>query len=132
VADFIDLVASGVLTADVAAEVERLRAQHADAIREKSTAESKKPQAGGESDCLGGREDRPPAPAGGGEEGGEPGHLLGAGGGQSGAGGGKSRRPTRRGVGGKVQRPARPRGQGRGLYALGGLADARTVRGLVP
>jgi chromosome segregation ATPase len=28
-------VASGVLTADVAAEVERLRAQHADAIREK-------------------------------------------------------------------------------------------------
>jgi chromosome segregation ATPase len=34
-------VASGALTADVAAEVERLRAQHADAIREKSAAESK-------------------------------------------------------------------------------------------
>jgi hypothetical protein len=34
-------VASGVLTADVAAEVERLRAQHADAVREKSAAESK-------------------------------------------------------------------------------------------
>jgi hypothetical protein len=32
---------SGALTADVAAEVERLRAQHADAVREKSAAESK-------------------------------------------------------------------------------------------
>jgi hypothetical protein len=40
-ADFADLVASGALTADVAAEVERLRAQHADAVREKSAAESK-------------------------------------------------------------------------------------------
>jgi predicted nucleic acid-binding Zn-ribbon protein len=40
-ADFTDRVASGVLTADVAAEVERLRAQHADAVREKSAAESK-------------------------------------------------------------------------------------------
>jgi chromosome segregation ATPase len=34
-------VVSGVLTADVAAEVERLRAQHTDAVREKSAAESK-------------------------------------------------------------------------------------------
>jgi hypothetical protein len=34
-------VASGALTADVAAEVERLWAQHADAIWEKSAAESK-------------------------------------------------------------------------------------------
>jgi chromosome segregation ATPase len=40
-ADFADLVASGALTVDVAAEVERLRAQHADAVREKSAAESK-------------------------------------------------------------------------------------------
>jgi hypothetical protein len=40
-ADFADRVASGVLTADVAAEVERLRAQHANAVREKSAAESK-------------------------------------------------------------------------------------------
>jgi FtsZ-binding cell division protein ZapB len=40
-ADFTDRVASGVLTADVAAEVERLRAQHADAVREKSAGESK-------------------------------------------------------------------------------------------
>jgi chromosome segregation ATPase len=40
-ADFADLVASGALTADVAAEVERLRAQHADVVREKSAAESK-------------------------------------------------------------------------------------------
>jgi hypothetical protein len=40
-ADFADLVASGALTADVAAEVERLQAQHADAVREKSAAESK-------------------------------------------------------------------------------------------
>jgi hypothetical protein len=39
--DFADLVASGALTADVAAEVERLQAQHADAMREKSAAESK-------------------------------------------------------------------------------------------
>jgi hypothetical protein len=40
-ADFADRVASGVLTADVAAEVERLRAQHADVVREKSVVESK-------------------------------------------------------------------------------------------
>jgi hypothetical protein len=40
-ANFADRVASGVLTADVAAEVENLRAQHADAVREKSAAESK-------------------------------------------------------------------------------------------
>jgi hypothetical protein len=40
-ADFTDHVASGALTADVAAEVKRLRVQHTDAVREKSTAESK-------------------------------------------------------------------------------------------
>jgi hypothetical protein len=40
-ADFTDRVASGVLTADVATKVERLRAQHADAVREKSATESK-------------------------------------------------------------------------------------------
>jgi hypothetical protein len=40
-ADFTERVASGVLTADVAAEVEKLRTQHADAVREKSAAESK-------------------------------------------------------------------------------------------
>jgi hypothetical protein len=40
-ADFADHVASGVLTADVVAEVESLWAQHADAVREKSVAESK-------------------------------------------------------------------------------------------
>jgi chromosome segregation ATPase len=34
-------VASGALTADVSAEVERLRAQHVDAVREKSAADSK-------------------------------------------------------------------------------------------
>jgi hypothetical protein len=39
--DFADRMSSGVLTADVAAEVESLRAQHADAVREKSAAESK-------------------------------------------------------------------------------------------
>jgi dihydroxyacetone kinase len=40
-ADFADRVASRVLTADVAAKVESLRAQHADAVREKSATESK-------------------------------------------------------------------------------------------
>jgi hypothetical protein len=40
-ADFADRVASSVLTADVAAEVERLWAQHVDAVWEKSAAESK-------------------------------------------------------------------------------------------
>ena len=35
-------MASGALTADVSAEVERLRAQHADAVREKSVVESKR------------------------------------------------------------------------------------------
>jgi hypothetical protein len=39
--DFADRVASGVLTVDVASEVKRLRAQHADAVQEKSVAESK-------------------------------------------------------------------------------------------
>jgi hypothetical protein len=34
-------VASGALTAGVDAKVERLRAQHADVVREKSAAESK-------------------------------------------------------------------------------------------
>jgi regulator of replication initiation timing len=40
-ADFADCVASGVLTADIAADVENLRAQHADAVWDKSVAESK-------------------------------------------------------------------------------------------
>ena len=40
-ADFADHVASGALTADFAAEVESLQAQHVDAVREKSAAESK-------------------------------------------------------------------------------------------
>jgi hypothetical protein len=40
-ADFADHVASGVLTVDVTAEVENLWAQHADAVRDKSTVESK-------------------------------------------------------------------------------------------
>jgi small-conductance mechanosensitive channel len=41
VADFADRAASGALTAVVSAEVERLRTQHADAVREKSAADSK-------------------------------------------------------------------------------------------
>jgi hypothetical protein len=41
VADFADRVASGALTADVSAKVERLQVQHADAVREKSATESK-------------------------------------------------------------------------------------------
>jgi hypothetical protein len=40
-ADFADHVASGALTADFAAEVESLRAQHADVVREKLAAEIK-------------------------------------------------------------------------------------------
>jgi hypothetical protein len=40
-ADFADHVALGALTADVAAEVENLQAQHADAVQEKSAVESK-------------------------------------------------------------------------------------------
>jgi hypothetical protein len=40
-ADFADHVVSGALTVEFAAEVERLRAQHADAVREKSAVESK-------------------------------------------------------------------------------------------
>jgi hypothetical protein len=39
--DFADHVTSGALTADFATEVESLRAQHADAVREKSVVESK-------------------------------------------------------------------------------------------
>jgi hypothetical protein len=41
VADFASRAASGALTSAVAAEVERLRTQHADAVREKSAADSK-------------------------------------------------------------------------------------------
>jgi small-conductance mechanosensitive channel len=41
VADFADRAASGALTAVVSAEVERLRTQHANAVREKSAADSK-------------------------------------------------------------------------------------------
>jgi hypothetical protein len=40
-ADFADCVASVVLTADVATEVDSLWVQHADAVREKSAVESK-------------------------------------------------------------------------------------------
>jgi hypothetical protein len=40
-ADFADRAALGALTAVVSAEVERLRTQHADAVREKSAADSK-------------------------------------------------------------------------------------------
>jgi hypothetical protein len=40
-ADFADRIVSGVLTADVVVEVERLRAQHADIVWEKSATESK-------------------------------------------------------------------------------------------
>jgi hypothetical protein len=41
VADFVDRAASGAFTAVVSAEVERLRTQHADAVREKSASDSK-------------------------------------------------------------------------------------------
>jgi hypothetical protein len=41
VADFANRTASGALTAVVSTEVERLRTQHADAVREKSAADSK-------------------------------------------------------------------------------------------
>jgi hypothetical protein len=41
VADFASRAASGALTAAVSAEVERLRTQHADAVREKSASDSK-------------------------------------------------------------------------------------------
>jgi hypothetical protein len=41
VADFANRTASGALTAAVSAEVERLRTQHADAVREKSASDSK-------------------------------------------------------------------------------------------
>jgi chromosome segregation ATPase len=40
-ADFADHVVSGALTSELPAEVEHLRAQHADAVQEKSSAESK-------------------------------------------------------------------------------------------
>jgi hypothetical protein len=72
-ADFADRVASGVLTADVAAEVESPGAACRCYPGEVGCGKQK-PQAGGESGCHVGREDEPPAPAGGGVEGGEPGH----------------------------------------------------------
>ena len=40
-ADFADHVASGALTLEFAAEIEHLRTQHTDAVREKSAAENK-------------------------------------------------------------------------------------------
>jgi chromosome segregation ATPase len=92
-------VASGALTADVSAEVERLRAQHANAVREKSAADSKCRKLAEKVSALEGKrmdlrrqlvEER-----------------------------GESRQPARRGMGGAVQRSAGPHGEGRGLYALG-------------
>jgi hypothetical protein len=41
-ADFADHVALGALTSEFAAEIERLRAQHTDAVREKSAVENKR------------------------------------------------------------------------------------------
>jgi hypothetical protein len=67
-ADFADRVASGVLTTDVAAEVERLRARSGEVGRGEQ-----KPLVGGEGGRIGGREDGPSVPAGRREEGGEPG-----------------------------------------------------------
>jgi hypothetical protein len=40
-ATFSDHVASGTLTSEFAAKIEHLRAQHTDAVREKSAAENK-------------------------------------------------------------------------------------------
>jgi t-SNARE complex subunit (syntaxin) len=113
-------VASGALTADVSAEVERLQAQHADAVREKSAAESKSRRLAEKVAALEAEktdlrrqlvEER--------REANQAIVEVQARGGQIGAGGGKSCQPTRRGMGGAVQRSARPRGDDRGLYALG-------------
>jgi hypothetical protein len=115
-------VASGALTADVSAKVERLRAQHANAVREKSAAESKNRRLAEKVAALEAEKtdlQRQLA-----EEKREANQAIAeagcARGGQIGVGGVKPRQPTRRGMGGEVQRSARPRGQGRGLYALGG------------
>jgi hypothetical protein len=97
--------------------------------------EEQESQAGGEGGRPVGREDGPPAPANGRKEGGQPGYCRGvgcAGGDQIGAGRGKPCQPTCGGMGGAVQRSARPRGEGRGLHTLGSGADARTTCGLVP
>jgi membrane protein involved in colicin uptake len=119
--DFADRMASGVLTADVAAEVKRLRAQHADAVREKSAAESKNRRLAEKVAAMEAEKTdlwRQLA-----EERREANQAIVeahcASGGQSGAGEEQTRQSTRRGAGGKVQHLAQPHGQSRGLDALG-------------
>jgi hypothetical protein len=78
-ADFADHVASGALTSELAAEVERLRAQHADAVREKSAAESKSRKLTERLAAAEAEKGESPVAVGGGEEGREQGHCRRAG-----------------------------------------------------
>jgi hypothetical protein len=73
--DFTDRVASGARTTEFAVEVERLQAQHADAVREKSAAKSKSRRLSEKLAAMEAERGGAPAPTGGGEEGGEQGHC---------------------------------------------------------
>jgi hypothetical protein len=73
--DFTDRVVSGALTAEYATEVERLRAQHTDAIQEKSAAENKSHRLTKRLAAVEVEKWGSPVPAGGGEEGREQGHC---------------------------------------------------------
>jgi hypothetical protein len=117
VADFANRTASGVLTAVVSAEVERLRTQHADAVREKSAADSKCRKLADKVAALEGEKADLRRQLVGGEEGDQRGPRQGAGcagGGQSSAGGGQSCQGARRAAAGAARRPGEPRGEGRG------------------
>lgn len=128
-ANFADHAASGALTAVVSAEVERLWTQHADAVREKSAADSKCRKLADKVAALEGEkadlrrqlaEERREANE----------ALAKAQAAQAEAN--LARVEGRGAVGGAAQRPAEPCGEGQGRDVHGGRADTQTAYGFVP
>jgi hypothetical protein len=130
VADFANRTASGALTTVVSAEVERLRTQHADAVREKSAADSKCRKLADKVAALEGEKADLRRQLEGDQRGPRPGVGC-AGGGQAGPGGGQSCQGARRAAAGAAHRPGEPRGAGRGHDARGGRTDAHTAYGWI-
>jgi hypothetical protein len=134
VADFADRVASGILTADVTAKVESLLAQHADVVQEKSDAESKNRRLAEKVATL--EAEKTDLRCRLVEERREANQAIAEA--QAARAEAKVARAEnslasqRAEEWGKVQCPARPPGQGRGLGALRSRADACAVRGCVP
>jgi chromosome segregation ATPase len=134
VADFANRTASGALTAVVSAEVERLRTQHADAVREKSAADSKCRKLPDRVAALEGEKaDLRRQLAGERRETNEA--LVQAQAAQAEAklaqAEGNLARERARAAAGAAHRPGEPRGAGRGRDARGGQTDAHTAYGYI-